>query len=80
MTWVTPFVLIGMLGWWGFNQAWPIMTFETDPGGAEYSENALLYSKIARAMMISLFLFFAWLVLVAARRGRFRSLDNATEA
>ncbi len=79
MTWVTPLVLIGMLCWWGSTTALPILMFEEDPNGAVYSELSRSNAQLARGLMLALFAFFALLVFVASRRGRFRSLETIEE-
>lgn len=76
MTWVTPLVLIGMLGWWGYTQALPILEFTTDPNGNPYTDSSQANASLARTLMLSLFGFFVLLTFVAARRGRFKSLDS----
>jgi len=80
MTFVTPLVLIVMLLWWGTTQMWAILNLEASPAGGSYEDqgtggNAVL----ARVLMLALFAFFAVLVGVAAKRGRFRSVENLTE-
>jgi len=80
MTWVTPLVLLGMLGWWGYEQAWPILTLEVDSGGKAWAPGILEAQRgnilLARGLMIGIFVLFALLVAVAARRGHFRRLEE----
>lgn len=79
MVGVTPAFLLWMLYKWGLTQALPILTFANDPNGAEYTEATLANAKLARTIMLALFAFFVALVFVAARRGKFKSLDNLPE-
>jgi hypothetical protein len=81
MTFVTPLVLLVMLGWWGVQQALPILLMEQTPGGKPYTPDALESLRgnvwLARGLMVGLALFFMVLVGVAARRGHFRRLEDA---
>ena len=82
MTWVTPLLLLFMLGWWGVEQAWPILTLELDSDGKPFDPvvrdaqhgNIML----ARSLMLGIVALFAILVTVAARRGHFRRLEEET--
>jgi SNF family Na+-dependent transporter len=80
MTWITPLALLGMLGWWGFTQAWPILTLEVDSGGGAWGPGVLESQRgnimLARWLMIGIVLLFVVLVAVAARRGHFRRLEE----
>jgi len=80
MTWVTPLALLGMLGWWGYEQAWPILTLETDSGGNPWGPGILEAQRgniwLARGLMLGIFALFVVLVAVAARRGYFRRLEE----
>jgi SNF family Na+-dependent transporter len=80
MKWVTPLALITMLSWWGYTQAAPILTFENDPNGNPYTDASQSNAQLARTLMLVLFGFFVLLTFVAARRGRFKSLETAEEA
>lgn len=79
MTWVTPLVLIAMLVYWGIDQAFPILNFENDPNGKPYTEATAENAQLARTLMLALLGFFVLLVFVAARRGRFKSLETLEE-
>ncbi|GJM22334.1 MAG: sodium:calcium symporter [Planctomycetota bacterium] len=85
MTFVTPVLLIGMLAFWGITQALPILSFEKTTGGDIIDPNdpahmALVDNAgLARWMMLALFAFFVVLVWIAAKRGRFKSLENLAE-
>ncbi len=71
MTWVTPAILFVMLGFWGWNQALPILSMERSPGGGDYSLAARHGAWIARGMMMGLLAFVVVLIAVASKRGRF---------
>ncbi len=75
MTWVTPFVLLAMLFLWGRDEMLPILTFEAAPGG-EYTETTRTGAYVGRTLMLALFAFFAILVGVAAKRGRFSAVED----
>lgn len=79
MTYITPLVLVGMLCWWGATQALPILAFEKDPSGNAYSELTRSNAGLARWLMVGMFVFFASLVFVASKRGRFQSLETLEE-
>ena len=76
MTWVTPLLLLVMLGWWGWTEAWPILTFAKDPNGNPYTEATVDSAWLARGEMLALLGAFLVLVAVAGRRGHFRPLEQ----
>ncbi|MHC5209679.1 MAG: sodium-dependent transporter [Planctomycetota bacterium] len=80
MTFVTPLVLLFMLGWWGWEQALPILRMEKSPSGTAYTPDMLESLQgnvwLARGLMLALALFFIILVAVASRRGHFRRLEE----
>jgi len=79
MTFVTPLLLIGMLGWWGATQAWPILMMEATPGGktgADITQTMRDNMGLARTLMLVLLGFFLLLIAVAANRGKFKVLDE----
>lgn len=78
MGWVTPLLLLGMLAWWGATQAWPILRLQVDPDGQPYSEAVAGNALLGRIVMLALVLGGMLLVAVAARRGHFRALDDAS--
>jgi len=83
MTWVTPAMLLAMLVMWSVDTAAPVLTFEHDPGGQPYTPESRSSALLARSLMLALTVFFLLLVGVAARRGRYRDveqLDHGAEA
>lgn len=74
MTWVTPAMLVAMLGAWGWNQALPILSMEQSPGGGEYTVAARAGAWIARGTMLGVLALVVALIAVASRRGRFDSV------
>lgn len=76
MTFVTPLALLTMLGFWGYEVALDILVMDVDPNGNPYSEAGQSNALLARGMMLGLFLFFVFLVYVAAKRGRFAKLEQ----
>lgn len=80
MTWVTPLVLVAMLGFWGYTEAGPILLGEKNPAGKSYAETGTWnFAILARVLMLLLVGFFVALVAVAARRGRFTNVENLAE-
>ena len=79
MTFITPAVLLFMLYTWGSEVAAKVLTFEQDPNGNPYSDATLPGAYTARTLMLALFAFFAILVGVAAKRGRFQDVENLPE-
>ncbi|MED5329847.1 MAG: sodium-dependent transporter [Planctomycetota bacterium] len=75
MTWITPFALVGMLVAWGWNEAWPILTFDSSPTGSPYTDMTQAGAWLGRVIMITLVALFVSLVAVASRRGHY---DNIT--
>ena len=76
MTYVTPIALIAMLFIWGRDVAFEVLQFHENPNGAPYTEGGQTGAYVARALMLLLFAFFVVLVGVAARRGRFKNVEN----
>jgi NSS family neurotransmitter:Na+ symporter len=76
MTVVTPLLLIVMLAFWGWTEAGPILFFERDPGGAAYTADTESNAQLARTLMLVLFAGFILLVAVAAKRGRFKAVEQ----
>ncbi|MCB9897263.1 MAG: sodium-dependent transporter [Planctomycetes bacterium] len=79
MTWITPLMLIGMLIYWGITAAAPTLFFETDPNGHPYDADTTQGAWIGRTCMLVLAAFFVALVAVAAKRGRFKDVDDLAE-
>lgn len=79
MTFVTPLMLIGMLLWWGATAMWPRLLFDETRVTSYADENTASNAFLARILMIGLFTFFAVLVGVAAKRGKFASVENLAE-
>jgi SNF family Na+-dependent transporter len=80
MTYVTPLVLLAMLGWWGWTRALPILALELTPSGKPYTPDTLESLRgnvwLARGLMLAIAVFFMILVGVASRRGHFRRLEE----
>lgn len=76
MTWVTPLLLLTMLFMWGRDVALEVLQFRENPGGNPYTEGGKTGAYVGRSLMIALFAFFAILVGVAAKRGRFKNVEN----
>ncbi len=76
MTYVTPIVLLTMLFMWGKDVALGVLQFDVDPGGKAYTDDSKTGAIVGRSLMLVLFLFFAVLVGVAAKRGRFKAVEN----
>jgi SNF family Na+-dependent transporter len=76
MTFVTPAFLLWMLYKWGTDAALPILSFEQDPGGNAYTDATRMSAYVARALMLSLLVFFLILVRVAAARGHFKRVEQ----
>ena len=76
MTYVTPALLLTMMFLWGKDVALDVLNFEVDPSGNEYTESTRSGAMLGRSLMIVLFAFFAILVGVAAKRGRYRSVEE----
>lgn len=74
MTWVTPLMLIAMLGFWGWNQALPILSLEEAPGGGDYTTATRAGAWIARGTMLAVLALVVTLIGVASWRGRFDSV------
>lgn len=80
MTWVTPLVLLAMLIAWGAQQAWPILTFENSPAGGAYDDAGRTGAVVGRTVMLGVYLLFASLVFVAARRGNYDKVHQGDAA
>jgi hypothetical protein len=76
MTWVTPIVLLLMLYTWGKDVALEVLQFRDNPNGKPYTEAGKVGAYVGRTLMLVLFAFFAIMVWVAARRGRFKRVEN----
>jgi SNF family Na+-dependent transporter len=76
MTFVTPAFLLWMLYKWGTDAALPILSFRIDPGGNAYTDATRMSAYVARALMLSLLIFFVILVRVAAARGHFKRVEQ----
>jgi len=75
----TPLLLLWMLYKWGMDQALPILNFEQDPNGNAYTAATEGNAQLARTIMLAVLGLFVTLVFVAARRGKFKSLENLAE-
>lgn len=62
MTFVTPVYLLGILLWWGVQDAWPILRMERVPQGSEF------YVLIARSVIVLFAVAFIVLIRVAWQR------------
>jgi len=76
MTYVTPMVLLAMLYTWGKDVALEVLQFRENPNRVPYTEAGKTGAYVGRALMLLLFVFFAVMVWVAARRGRFKRVEN----
>ncbi len=64
MTFVTPAYLIVLFLWWGYSEAWPILTMAQNPEGEPYALDAIPVVMWSRAIMLGMagvFAFFVWL-------------------
>ena len=71
MTYVTPAYLLIIFSWWGYSEAYPILTLAKDPNGGLYSPEALPYIMLARSIMIFFIVAFAFLVRTAWKRNNY---------
>lgn len=71
MTYVTPAYLLVIFSWWGYSEAYPILTLTKDPTGGVYSPEALPYILIARGIIILFVVIFAFLVRTAWKRNKY---------
>ncbi len=68
MTWVTPLYLLVILGWWGINDALPILRMERAAGGGPVAEGAEPYVLFSRAILLFFVVAFAVLVRISMRK------------
>jgi SNF family Na+-dependent transporter len=68
MTYVTPAYLFVILGWWAWQDAWPILTLERMAGGGPVIPEHVFYVHASRAIMLAFVVGFLLLIRMAWKR------------
>ncbi|MEO7648329.1 MAG: sodium-dependent transporter [Gemmatimonadaceae bacterium] len=71
MTYVTPVYLLFILGWWGIQDALPILTNEKAAGGGVLTPEMHPYVTGARLIIVGFAVIFAFLIRIAWKRNKY---------
>jgi SNF family Na+-dependent transporter len=80
MTYVTPMYLLILLGWWGFQEAWPLLTLAPYADGTpRYPTESMPYIHASRAIIVAFAMIAVVLVRVAWKRNGYKDREGFAE-